>query len=311
MDEAAERQRASAIAEAVTARPTRRVTRLTGGFGHDVFAVESDRGARVVVRLYRRSPERAPIEAAVMARAGAAGVPVPRVLRCDAAGALAGRPALVMEHVQGQRADLVLAHCGVDQALEVGRQLGRTLAGIHAIRFDRPGFFRGPALTPELPPELPSRASALLVQLAAGPEIPPEWRALVEASAPVLDSDTCPPALVHSDFNPKNLLLGEDRGSPVAAVLDWEFAFAFSPLTDLGNLLRFAHELPPGFVSAVAGGYRQGGGTLPEGWRELAAALDALALCDLLQRGPGAPLHAQIAALVQAQVAAGSLTLGR
>lgn len=310
MDEPAER--AKAIAEAVTGRPAREVARLAGGFGNDVFAVASDRGAPVVVRLYRRAPEVAPIEAAVMARAAEAGVPVPRVLRCDQAGELAGRPALVMDHVEGERADLVLTGCSRAEALEIGRELGRILARIHAVRFERPGFFQGPALTPELPPDVPAKPSVLLLQLADGPEIPPAWRALVEASAPILDADPCPPTLVHSDYNPKNLLLRrEGGGRTLAAVLDWEFAFAYSPLIDLGNLLRFAHERPEGFVSAVEAGYRDGGGALPEGWRALAATLDALALCDLLRRGPGSPLHERICALVHAQVAAGSLTLSR
>jgi len=47
--------------------------------------------------------------------------------------------------------------------------------------------------------------------------------------------------LVHADYNGKNLLMqSTHEGWQVAAVLDWEFAFAGSPLFDTGNFLR--HE---------------------------------------------------------------------
>ena len=44
--------------------------------------------------------------------------------------------------------------------------------------------------------------------------------------------------LVHSDLNPKNLLVDPDTLA-VTGVLDWEFAHSGHPVTDLGNLLRF------------------------------------------------------------------------
>ena len=47
--------------------------------------------------------------------------------------------------------------------------------------------------------------------------------------------------LVHSDFNPKNLLVDPDT-LEVTGLLDWEFAHAGHPYTDLGNLLRFERD---------------------------------------------------------------------
>ena len=60
-------------------------------------------------------------------------------------------------------------------------------------------------------------------------------------------------ALVHADFNPKNLLVDPATGG-VTGVLDWEFAYAGAPLGDLGNLLRF--ETDPVFAAAAAGHVR-------------------------------------------------------
>src|SRR4029453_13655502 len=59
-------------------------------------------------------------------------------------------------------------------------------------------------------------------------------------------------ALVHADFNPKNLLVDPATGG-VTGVLDWEYAYAGAPLADLGNLLRF--ETDPVFAAAAAGTY--------------------------------------------------------
>ena len=73
--------------------------------------------------------------------------------------------------------------------------------------------------------------------------------------------------LVHSDLNPKNLLV--DPGTlEVTGVVDWEFAHAGHPFTDLGNLLRFDRD--PAFADAVLAAYgaRRGGRrpTRPSTW---------------------------------------------
>jgi aminoglycoside phosphotransferase (APT) family kinase protein len=94
--------------------------------------------------------------------------------------------------------------------------------------------------------------------------------------------------LVHSDYNGKNLLaVGGDGRRSVSAVLDWEFAFSGSPLTDIGNMLRFRDSRPRGFADGFVAGYRDAGGQLPERWREISQALDLYALADFLTRPPG------------------------
>jgi aminoglycoside phosphotransferase (APT) family kinase protein len=80
---------------------------------------------------------------------------------------------------------------------------------------------------------------------------------------------------VHSDYNGKNLLVHERGGCwSISAVLDWEFAFSGSPLTDIGNMLRFRTAYPACFASAFITGYREAGGNLPPDWREVSADSD-------------------------------------
>jgi aminoglycoside phosphotransferase (APT) family kinase protein len=88
--------------------------------------------------------------------------------------------------------------------------------------------------------------------------------------------------LVHGDFNPSNLLIG-DSGE-VAAVLDWEFAHAGKLWLDLGNLLRHRPEspLPDAFEPALLAGLGEGGVTLPDHWRALSLLTDLSSACEFL-----------------------------
>jgi aminoglycoside phosphotransferase (APT) family kinase protein len=93
--------------------------------------------------------------------------------------------------------------------------------------------------------------------------------------------------LSHGDFKGSNILLRIDHvGIEVAALLDWEFAFAGHPLFDFAALLRFDELLPPGFEPAVVDGYRSGGGELPEGWRATVRLLDLTNMVGMLERAP-------------------------
>jgi aminoglycoside phosphotransferase (APT) family kinase protein len=88
-------------------------------------------------------------------------------------------------------------------------------------------------------------------------------------------------ALVHADFNPKNLLVDPATGG-VTGVLDWEYAYAGAPLADVGNLLRFAEDEV--FDGAVAAAYADRAPDVPDGWIEVARALDLYSLIDLAAR---------------------------
>jgi aminoglycoside phosphotransferase (APT) family kinase protein len=87
--------------------------------------------------------------------------------------------------------------------------------------------------------------------------------------------------LVHSDANPKNVLV-DPESLAVTAVLDWEFAHSGSPMTDVGNLLRF--DRLPAYADAVLAAWCERRGTDPGESLELARAADLWALVDLAAR---------------------------
>lgn len=311
----ATRRRAAALAEKATGATSLGARRLAGGHSNTTVAVRSRGGREVVVRLYERQPGVAAVEHAVL-RLAARAVPVAEVLLADPAGELTGQPALVQRHVEGRLASDVLAGSGAGTAADVGGALGRTLAGLQRVPFARPGFFETPDLAPHgMPGGLVERLAAYLdVTLAharrhgADRRVLASWRGLVVDTARRLGAIPGQAVLVHADYNPKNVLLARREGRwHVAAVLDWEFAFAGSWLHDLGNLLRFADDHPPTYTEAIVDGAREAGATLPERWREAAAVLDAFSVADVLARGPGTALEPAVTRLVAGAVRRGSL----
>lgn len=105
------------------------------------------------------------------------------------------------------------------------------------------------------------------------------------AQGDLLAARTAAPCLVHGDFGGSNLLVRQEAGHwAVAAVLDWEFAFAGVPFVDFGNLLRPPLGDRPGFAAAVAAGYRLAGGDLPEDWRHRSRVIDLFAWLQFLAR---------------------------
>jgi aminoglycoside phosphotransferase (APT) family kinase protein len=246
---------------------------LAGGWSGETYlatratpAGRPDGGARnqVVVRYFadaRHTENAAGIQAALLARVRNL-LPVPAVDRVhDGDTTLPGL--LVTELVPGERGDLVLARLAAgdpesgtqaDGLRTMGRALGRIAGALAAVPMPRTGMFVDATLRIEpfrlwLPDWVGTHAPRLAETGWSGSEIS-ALRAVAERAARVLDG--APACLVHSDLNPKNVLV-DPATLEVTGVLDWEFAHAGHPSTDLGNLLRFDRE--PAYVEGVLDGY--------------------------------------------------------
>ena len=297
---------AEALDEAVLA-----VRPLAGGFSHETCLLTLAGGDRVVVRLGGADPA---IEAAVMARGGAR-VPVPRVLRLVPAAGEGVRPAMVLEYVAGTPLGDVLAGGG-DGMAGLGTEIGRVIAGIGTVTFDRPGFFGDRELrVREMAPW-----SRQLAEFAANrmDAVPAErldpgtrhaWAEFCAKHAPALAAVDKDARLVHADANPKNILVArEDGGWRVTAVLDWEFSFSGCPYADAGNMTRFSDEYPAGFTVGFRTGFagnRPAGLSGGEDWDYLGRVFDMFALSDLVTRPAGHAVAEQAARQIRRWVASG------
>src|SRR5262249_26438092 len=75
------------------------------------------------------------------------------------------------------------------------------------------------------------------------------------------------PTLAHGDFNSPNIFVRELNGTwAVAAILDWEFAFAGSILCDVGNMLRYERADRPRYEPSFSRGLVDGGWQPPDQW---------------------------------------------
>jgi aminoglycoside phosphotransferase (APT) family kinase protein len=274
---------------------------LTGGYGGQTFAVSAG-GEDAVLKLYVKDPDRAVVDAALLQLVRGL-LPVPRVLDLKREGSYDDPPYLLMERLPGINLQVFLESASEEQRRTVGVQLGEVLARLSGMPFLQSGMFRGGELAVE------PFGLGDLEQYAAGLRLglDPERLAVVLNEAEDLMADgvdrVC---LVHSDFNPKNLLV-DPATAKITGLIDWEFSHAGSPYADLGNLLRFCED--PVLAGAVLDVLRGMG--LGERLVDLGRAADLWALLDLASRAAEHEVAAAAHRLVSRMVDTGTLSGAR
>jgi aminoglycoside phosphotransferase (APT) family kinase protein len=282
---------------------------LSGGWSGETFVADAG-GERTVVRIYtpgRRDDAAPEIDAAVL-RLVRGLVPVPDVLEVRRGSA--DRPGLlVTSYLPGERGDLLLPTLDDARLATTGTGLGHLVADLAGMPMLRPGMFVDPDLTiaafglaDGLPGFVDHHAAALSergwdADRLAG------LRAVCDHAQQALDG-VARACLVHSDVNPKNLLI-DPASLQVTGLLDWEFAHAGHPFTDLGNLLRFDRH--PAYVDAVLGAWCERRGGTASAALDLARAADLWALVDLAARAGDNPVADRAATLLRAIAATGDL----
>ena len=276
--------------------PRRRVVHaepLAGGVRNANFKVELD-GApgAVALRVYEHDASLCAKEVDLHRLVGGS-VPVPEILYAEPRGLEGGRPFTLARFIEGP-SFLDLKRAGDREAIgQAARSVGETLAAIGRVRFEQAGWL-GPGLAVGAPllegrDAVPRFLDLCLAAEALERRVPAEWRARVHRAAwrwaaelEVVDDDA---RLAHGDFSRRNVLLRPAGGGwEVAAVLDWEFAMAGSPLYDLGNFLRYEKDEAPLVEPHFSEGYRAAGGALAEDWRRLARLLTLTGICASLAR---------------------------
>lgn len=294
---------------------------LEGGWSGETFVAEAG-GERTVVRIYSgdRGPDAPAIDAAVLAHAAGVVPGVPPVLEVRRADPDQGLPGLLVTgFLPGERGDLVLPRLDDAGAASAGEALGRVLVALAGAVLLRGGAFVDAALTIG-PHPAPYDVDGLVELVEVLVAAPGSWLPALGAAgldrlaglareAQDLLDEVPQHCLVHSDLNPKNLLLRvpdeQDAPVEVTGVLDWEFAHAGNPFTDLGNLLRF--ERRPAFHDAVVTTYAALRGVEADRALELARAADLAALVELASRAGQNPVSDRAAAQLGAVVASGDL----
>lgn len=288
---------------------------LEGGYSGETFLVGAA-GSQAVLRLYLRHPERAGIDAALL-RLVRDIVPVPRVLDVRTTPTDQLPAYLMTERLPGQRLDLALPGASAEVRRHAGEDLGAILARLSAIPFLRGGQFVDDQLTIE---PWPPAAGGLEAWVDAHRTVEyfAEWPAadldalaeIARSGQDLLDDYVSRVCLVHSDVNPKNVLIEPESGA-VTGLVDWEFAHSGTPYTDLGNLLRF--ETDEVFARAVLRAFTAQAPGIAPGRRsvQLARVADLFALVDLAARTTANPVVEQARALLATITRTGDVAAGR
>jgi aminoglycoside phosphotransferase (APT) family kinase protein len=284
------------------------LTPLSGGWSGQTFLADAG-GQRTVVRIYppgRRDDVAPEIDAAVL-RLVRGLVPVPDVLEVRRGDVVADRPGLlVTSYLAGERGDLVLPGLIDADAATLGARLGGLLADLAGM----PTLRGGPFVDADLrigdfgvADDLRSFVADHADALGWERELLGRLESVAEEAETRLDGvgRTC---LVHSDANPKNLLLDPDSLT-VTGLLDWEYAHSGYPFTDLGNLLRFDRR--PAYVEGVLKTWCERRGATPQEALDLARAADVWALVDLASRAGENPVADRAAVLLREIARTGDL----
>ncbi|MCU1391163.1 MAG: hypothetical protein JWL72_4501, partial [Ilumatobacteraceae bacterium] len=176
------------------------------------------------------------IETVVLRALAGTDVPSPTLRWADVDGVRLGRPALIMDLAPGVCEPFVLNGTRpLEERVALARRIYERLADIHLLDWTTLGLGR------HLVDPGPNAAGAAIdhwegelrrVQLDPEPEL-----AFVFAWLREHAPDNARTTLVHGDFKPGNLLLGDDGdrdGTDVTAVLDWETVHLGDPHEDLG-----------------------------------------------------------------------------
>ncbi|MCD4534834.1 phosphotransferase [Nocardioides sp. cx-169] len=289
------------------------LTPVPGGWSGETFLAEAA-GERQIVRVYARPrPGREhahEVDASLLRLVGGL-LPVADALEARRADPASGMPALLVTSVlPGERGDLVLPRLDEEGLARIGRAVGEVVATLGGIAMLRPGAFVDGDLTLGglgAPDGLPEWVAAHEDALAHWPQRELQGLREVALDAQALLDTVARTCLVHGDLNPKNLLV--DPGSlAVTGVVDWEYAHAGHPFTDLGNVLRFDRE--PAYVEAVLGAYTERFRAPPHAALELARAADLWALIELAGRREENPVAARAERLLRAVARGGDLHAG-
>lgn len=297
------------------ALPGRRVTDvqpLTDGLRNANFTLHLDSAPeRVVLRIYEHDACLCRKETDIFHLIGNV-VPCPEILHAAPNGINGVPPFVVLRHIEGVTFRELKRKRNPHATSQAAYAAGQTLASIGRIAFPKPGWLGpGPSVkTPLLEGRNPAPRFVDLclvspnVRQRMEAELRDKTSALVWSHAAQLASLDNESRLVHGDFGGRNLLVRQVAEKwTVAGVLDWEFAIAGSPLTDVGHFLRYECASRPTVEPHFSNGFVQAGGTLTHGWRQLARVMDLIALCESLTHdAPPEDVVAELLELVRATV---------
>jgi aminoglycoside phosphotransferase (APT) family kinase protein len=265
---------------------------LAGGIMNWNYRVRLSGSAEwFVLRFYDRTPASCAKEVRVLELVRG-DVPVPTVVFAETGGAAGYPPFCILEFIDGISLRELRRRGNLNGVAEATADAGQMLPRLARHRFQRSGLL-SPELAVDDGPFTDAALAAVVEHFVASPLFRERLDAslrrrlhdFLRATEPLHPAVNDPVSLVHGDFNSPNILVAERGGRwAVAAILDWEFAFAGSMLADVGNMLRYERPGQSRYEPYFSRGLAAGGWSAPDHWFLRARLADLPALCELLTR---------------------------
>ncbi|MBA2653779.1 MAG: aminoglycoside phosphotransferase family protein [Gammaproteobacteria bacterium] len=245
----------------------------------------------VVIRIYMREKSALAREIAIH-KLVADKIPVPAHFYSNDQCTNFSYPYSVMEWVDGILMREIILKKNKSAIIACAFEMGNYLDIMRQIKFSEGGFFQKELTIQPFNQEeqyLPYVLNLLqdrTIKESLGDNLLSAVSYLVNDNATLLpDSNNA--NLTHADYDPANILVTQINNKwKIAAILDWEFAFAGTYLLDIGMALRYSHKIPDSYENSFIAGIRANGFQLPVKWKKQAKLMDLLCLLQLSHYNP-------------------------
>ncbi|NDI34486.1 phosphotransferase family protein [Chengkuizengella sediminis] len=273
-------------------RVIKEVKTLSGGLNNSNLKIITNLNETYVLRLYARDDIKGKVEKRIYERL-ADQLPVPKVLYADFSCEKCKTPFMIINWIQGiQLKEFMTNYESASSIEKIARQIGKYLAKLHTYQFEKGGFFDENLIISEMF-EINSESFLKFIKESTIEGNAKKWLGdkftndiwnFVNEFSYLMDDIGHQTSLIHSDFNPLNILVDmNQQEANISAILDWEYSFSGTPLADVGNMLRYENTsslFSKSFISA----YKENGGVLPDDWLKKAKLLEIIGLSDLLNK---------------------------
>ena len=263
-----------------------KVKKLTGGFQNANYLIEQDQ-QKLVLRFYSTDMQTALREVGVLQFLANHDVRTPKVIDYFE---IENKAVISLEFLQGQLLQERLNQTP-DIDLNILFQLGQELAKIHLIELPRTGFI-GPKM--KIGSEYENFSLFLRDYIVAvfgsvqkerlEPSVRDRLLKLIEDKWEIVLTTEPASHLVHCDFNPKNILISQNKNSIVSGILDWEFSISGNGYIDIGNFFRFPSDYPELAQERFIEGYKTIKSNLHENWRDVSLLMDLGNMASFMER---------------------------
>ena len=209
-------------------------------------------------------------------------IPVQKIYKFDKSAYIEDKYYAIYEFLEGKTLSQTLNSGGIISE-EIIREAANMLAYIHKTRFEGIGFINeslyvGHKLKPLN--QWYDEFMTDLVKIRLGEGIVQKINLIIQDNIDELLNMDRNPRLVHGDFQGTNILIDKNK---ISGIIDWEFAMAGHPLSDIGQFFRYEEYFDKKSISIFEEEYRKKSDyILPDNWYKLSRIRDLANLIQLM-----------------------------